>query len=116
MPNAMRPTRKRSPPSGYGRPTVQQLELFPRPVHCSLMRDRIMAYVRAWERRGFPGGIPDEADARLESMNKAPSYRAIVKAVLRNDVALVSLGYSRPRTPAYMALKRIELEQRRAER
>ena len=33
-------------------------------------------------------------------------------AILRNDVALVSLGYSREQTPAYMELKRIEIEGR----
>jgi len=45
-------------------------------------------------------------------MCKAPSYRAICKAILKNDVALVSLGFQREQTPEYMAIKKIEIENR----
>lgn len=75
-------------------------------------RARVRQYIRQWEARGYPDGIPDEAPARLEVLNKAPSYRAICRAIVRNDVALTSLGFPRPKTAAYMALKRIEIEQR----
>lgn len=73
------------------------------------MRQKIDEYVAGWITRGYPEGIPDEADPVLESMNKAPSFRAICKAIMKNDVALLSLGYTREPCDAYMALKRAEL-------
>ena len=76
------------------------------------MRRKIEAYISKWRSQGYPNDIPDEADARLESMIKAPSYRAICRAIMQNDIALVSLGYSREKTEAYMGLKRIEIASR----
>ena len=73
---------------------------------------RVLAYISNWEKRGYPHGIPDEADARLEALNKAPSYRNICRALLKNDLALTTLGFARPKSDAYMALKRIEIEAR----
>lgn len=76
------------------------------------MRQKISSYISSWESRGYPQGIPDEADTRLETLCKAPSYRAICRAILRNDAALVSLGFQRDKTPEYMAIKRLEIEAR----
>lgn len=73
---------------------------------------KVYEYIRKWEGRGYTDGIPDEADARLEEMVKAPSYRAICMAILRNDAQLVSLGYNRPKSYYYMELKRIEIAER----
>lgn len=41
-----------------------------------------------------------------------PSYRLICKAILRNDTALTTLGFAKEKCPAYMELKRIEIEAR----
>lgn len=76
------------------------------------MRQQILDYIRKWEGRGYPDGIPDEADARLEALGKVPSYRLICRAILRNDIALSTLGYTRKKCAAYMELKRIEISQR----
>ena len=76
------------------------------------MRTRIAQYISKWTARGYEDGIPDEAPARLEEMCKAPSYRAICRAILRNDVACASLGFAREKTPAYMALKKKEIDER----
>lgn len=70
------------------------------------------AYLKSWTKRGYSDGIPDESDARLEAINKAPSYRNVCRAILKNDLALVSLGFQRPKIASYMALKRIELDER----
>lgn len=76
------------------------------------MKRKINSYVSTWTKRGYQGGIPDEADANLEALNKVPSYRAIVKAILKNDVALISLGFSKEKSTHYMALKKLEIENR----
>ena len=73
------------------------------------MRHKLEEYVAVWMTRGYPKGIPDEADSVLENLNKVPSYRAICKAIMKNDVGLLSLGHTREPCEAYTVLKRIEL-------
>lgn len=73
---------------------------------------RIAEYIQTWERRGYSLGIPDEVPHRIAQQNLAPSYRAICMAILRNDHALQSLGYTPPVSPWYSALKRIEFQGR----
>jgi predicted phosphoadenosine phosphosulfate sulfurtransferase len=76
------------------------------------MKNKILRYVASWEKRGYPEGIPDEAPLELEALNKVPSYRLICWAIMKNDVHLQTLGYSRPKCEAYMALKKVEIEER----
>jgi predicted phosphoadenosine phosphosulfate sulfurtransferase len=76
------------------------------------MRRRIREYIMGWQAKGYSSGIPDEACPQLEALNKAPSYRAICKAILKNDVALTSLGFARPDCDAYIAIKREEIARR----
>lgn len=73
------------------------------------MRGKIGEYIETWMQRGYPNGIPDEADPVLESLSKAPSFRAICKAIMKNDVALLTLGYVRESCELYNELKRAEL-------
>ena len=73
------------------------------------MQKKIRAYIKTWTGRGYSAGLPDEADLVLESLNKAPSYRAICKAIMKNDVALLSLGNGRQPCAAYNAIKRQEI-------
>ena len=63
-------------------------------------------------KRGYPAGIPDEADQVLELANRAPAYRMICRALMKNDVGLLTLGYNREPCDAYTALKFVELRQR----
>lgn len=68
--------------------------------------------MQTWEKRGYSEGIPDEAPLRLEQLNKVPSYRRICMAILKNDVCLTSLGFSKPKCELYSELKRIEINER----
>ena len=77
------------------------------------MKGKILAYIRKWEKRGYPDGIPDEAPPELEVLGKVPSYRLICRAILTNDRQLETLGYSRQKCEAYMAIKRAEIEARK---
>lgn len=77
------------------------------------MRRKIKEYLKTWKTKGYRGGIPDEVPARLEQLNKAPSYKAIVKAILKNDIALTSLGYSKPFSQIYSNIKKEEIENRK---
>ena len=76
------------------------------------MREKIVKYVSDWEKRCYSNGIPDEIPIRLHQLNKAPSYKAIVSAIFKNDIALESLGFSKKKCKEYHELKRVELSQR----
>jgi predicted phosphoadenosine phosphosulfate sulfurtransferase len=76
------------------------------------MKTKIKNYIYDWENKCYKDGIPDEAPIRLEILNKVPSYRQIVKAILKNDINLESLGFSRPFCKAYSDIKRAELIER----
>ncbi len=75
------------------------------------MKAKIRKYISVWEKRGYQNGIPDEAPIEFDP-TMVPSYRAICVAILKNDVALASLGFQRPQCDAYMALKKIEIDAR----
>jgi predicted phosphoadenosine phosphosulfate sulfurtransferase len=75
--------------------------------------NKIAIHVRWWTDRGYPDGIPDEADYDLEIAKKVPSWRRVCKAILRNDYSCKSLGFTQQRSAAYD--KYLELQRRRRE-
>lgn len=72
----------------------------------------IANYINEWENNCYNEGIPDEAPLRLEALNKVPSYRQLVRCILKNDLNLKSLGLTQKKPNSYHELKRIELDQR----
>ena len=58
----------------------------------------IQNYVFNWEKNCYQEGIPDEAPIRLEALNKVPSYRQLVRCILKNDLNLKSIGLT-PKKP-----------------
>jgi hypothetical protein len=60
-------------------------------------RAKITLFIRWWNQRGHggvgSGYIPDEADPKLEAARKAPSWRRICKALLRNDYWCKGLSF-----------------------
>ena len=78
----------------------------------SSIERKIRGWIRAWERKGYADGIPDEAPANLEEMGRVPSYRLICYAILKGDHNLETLGFSRPPCELYNQLKRIEISMR----
>lgn len=74
------------------------------------MRKRIEDYIRTWEQRCYSDGIPDEVPAEINEL--VPSYKRICFAIMRNDVQLKTLGFSRTKCKLYSDLKRIELRER----
>ena len=77
------------------------------------MKEKIEQYIKTWEGRCYSNGIPDEVPSRLTELNKAPSYRQIAIAIMKNDNHLETLGFSRPKCLAYDNIKRAELIQRK---
>ena len=59
----------------------------------STTTQRVSEYVKTWENRCYSNGIPDEVPMKLMKSRRAPSYKAIALAILRNDLNLYSLGF-----------------------
>jgi predicted phosphoadenosine phosphosulfate sulfurtransferase len=76
------------------------------------MKTKIKDYIATWERRCYADGIPDEVPIRIYQLNKAPSYKAIVRAILKNDNTLKTLGFTTAKCNTYHEFKRVELSQR----
>lgn len=74
------------------------------------MTGKINEYIKTWECRCYEDGLPDEIP--LEIFDKAPSYKRIALAILKNDHSLQSLGFTPKKSEYYNILKRIELEER----
>lgn len=77
------------------------------------LKDKIKNYIKVWETRCYHEGIPDEANTKLESLGKVPSYKLICMAILKNDHQLTTLGFSKQKCESYHIFKQIELAQRK---
>ena len=75
--------------------------------------DRVTEYIELWKLKGYPEDIPDSAPEELESLGLAPSYRLIAKALLSNDLQLLSLGFTAKKSIYYNILKKIEHDSKR---
>jgi len=73
--------------------------------------NKILLFCRWWEERGYPEGIPDEADLPLEMKRDVPSWRRVCKSLLRNDYWCKGLGFSQHKSKAYQ--KYLDLMKRR---
>jgi len=64
-------------------------------------KNRILLFDKWWSERGYPSGIPDEADYEMEQARKAPSWRRVCRSLLRNDYWLKGLGFSQLKSDGY---------------
>jgi predicted phosphoadenosine phosphosulfate sulfurtransferase len=76
--------------------------------------NKIDVFRKWWMERGYPDGIPDEAPYAIEAARKAPSWRRVCKALLRNDYWAKGLGFSQHKSEAYA--KYLDLMRRRREK
>lgn len=75
--------------------------------------NKIILFNRWWEERGYPEGIPDEAELNLEMKRDVPSWRRVCKTLLRNDYWCKGLGFSQHKSAGY--IKYLDLMRRRKE-
>jgi predicted phosphoadenosine phosphosulfate sulfurtransferase len=66
-------------------------------------RNKIAVFVEWWRHRGYEDGIPDESDPGLEAGRKAPSWRRVCKALLRNDYWCKGLSFGQHKTESSYA-------------
>jgi predicted phosphoadenosine phosphosulfate sulfurtransferase len=71
-------------------------------------RMKIGVFLRWWAKKGV-AEIPDEADAKDEAGRKAPSWRRIAKAILRNDYWCKGLSFTQHESQSYERYRKIML-------
>lgn len=73
--------------------------------------NKIAIFQKWWIDKGYPEGIPDEADYKLEQERKVPSWRRVCKSLLRNDYWCKGLSFTQHKSEAYE--KYLELMKKR---
>lgn len=63
--------------------------------------ERITKYCKSWETRGYEDGICYAVPDNIESRNIAPSWKAISKAILKNDYWFRSINMTQPFSKTY---------------
>jgi len=64
-------------------------------------KNKIAVYIKWYRERGYPDGIPDQGDYKLEQLGKIPAWRQIAKTLLRNDWYCKTLGFGVTKSSAY---------------
>jgi predicted phosphoadenosine phosphosulfate sulfurtransferase len=77
-------------------------------------RNKIAVFLKWYEDRGYPHGIPDEAPSKDEADKKVPSWRRICKALLRNDYWCKGLSFTQTKSEAYERYKKLMKRRRQA--
>lgn len=73
--------------------------------------NKIFVFNQWWIKRGYPEGIPDEADYQMEAKRNIPSWRRVCKSLLRNDYWCKGLSFTQHKSDAY--IKYLELMKRK---
>lgn len=74
-------------------------------------KNKIAVFIKWYEDRGYPNGIPDEGSA---TDKKSPSWTRIVKSLLRNDYWCKGLSFSQHKTEAFSKYQKL-MKKRRQE-
>ena len=104
-------------PAGHNWRSFADLLLSSLPVKTSQhFKAKIDVFRKWWMDRGYPQGIPDEADQRLESKREVPSWRRVCKSILRNDYWCKGLGFTQHKSGSYERyLKMMDARRKRSE-
>jgi predicted phosphoadenosine phosphosulfate sulfurtransferase len=87
--------RKAELPSGHTWETYADLLLGSLPAHeRDHYEDKIAVFLKWYMKRGYPDGIPDEADPKDEAARRVPSWRRICKVILKNDRICKGLSFA----------------------
>jgi predicted phosphoadenosine phosphosulfate sulfurtransferase len=72
---------------------------------------KIDVFLRWYSNRGYPNGIPDEADPKAEASRDTPSWRRIAKTIIKNDYWCKGLSFNQNKSESYE--KYLKLRKRR---
>lgn len=75
--------------------------------------NKIAVFLKWWSDRGYPNGIPDEADSKSEASRDVPSWRRVCKSLLRNDYWCKGLSFTQTKSQAYEKYMKVMKNRRR---
>jgi predicted phosphoadenosine phosphosulfate sulfurtransferase len=102
-------------PNGHTWESFAKLLLLSMPEKTKVhFENKISVFLKWWQDRGYPNGIPDEVDVELEAHKKAPSWRRVCKALLRNDYWCKGLSFSQTKAEAYEKYMKIMKKRRQS--
>jgi predicted phosphoadenosine phosphosulfate sulfurtransferase len=94
--------RKIIKPEGHTWESFARLLLHSMPPKTKLhYENKITIFIKWWMERGYPDGIPDEADLRMEAERNVPSWRRVCKSLLRNDYWCKGMSFTQTKSDAY---------------
>lgn len=67
--------------------------------------EKVEKYIEVWKERCYDD-LPDKIPEKLAKTNRAPSYKSIAIAILRNDHYLKSLGFVSKENETTQSLRR----------
>ena len=73
--------------------------------------NKILLFQKWWAKKGYEAGIPDEAAYSMEAKKLVPSWRRVVKSLLRNDYWCKGMSFTQHKSEAYQ--KYLDLMKRR---
>jgi predicted phosphoadenosine phosphosulfate sulfurtransferase len=76
-------------------------------------RNKIAVFLKWFADRGYPNGIPDEADPKAEAARQVPSWRRVCKVLLKNDYWCKGLSFTPTKAGAYENYLKIMKNRRR---
>lgn len=82
----------------------------PKPTREHYVRN-FKRFMAGWKRRGY-AEIPDAAPSELEAKSWVPSWRRMCKCLLRNDWWCKGLGFSQPKSAAWLKYKALKAKQK----
>lgn len=85
------------------------LSSLPKPTREHYVR-HFKRFMTGWKRRGYTT-IPDAAPPELEANQWAPSWRRMCKCLLRNDWWCKGLGFTQPKSQAWVRYKALKKKQ-----
>tara|TARA_R100001440_G_scaffold73971_1_gene98949 strand:- start:245 stop:1453 length:1209 start_codon:yes stop_codon:yes gene_type:complete len=74
-------------------------------------KQKFKKFIVGWKKRGY-AKIPDEAPHDLEVKCWAPSWKRMVRCILRNDYYCKGLGQTQPKSEAYEKYKSIKYKRK----
>lgn len=76
-------------------------------------KNKIAVFLHWYATRGYPDGIPDEADPKEEAARKVPSWRRICKTLLKNDFWCKGLSFTQHQSESYQQYMKVMKNRRR---
>ena len=75
-------------------------------------KNKVAVFLHWWQDRGYPNGIPDEADSGSEARKEVPSWRRVCKSLLRNDYWCKGLSFGQTQSESYRRYQKIMKKRR----